>query len=175
MALDRVGTLAALVLAAVFVAAAVAKLRDPMGTTRTFRALRLPSPRALARAVPVTELALAVALVVRPWIGGLAALVLLTAFTVLLAGEVRRGSGVSCGCFGSAGTAPISFVELVRNGLLGGLAVAAAFAEQPVAPDLPSLVTVSSAVVAGLLVIALAGVRRDVGAVWDNRLAGEAR
>lgn len=174
MAIDRIGTLAAIVLALVFATAAVAKLRDPIGTTRTFRALRLPSPRRLARAVPVTELALATLLVLRPWIGGLVALALLAGFTIVLAGEVRRGSGVQCGCFGSAGTAPISFVELVRNGQLAALAVTASFAERPTAPDLPSVIAVSSAVVTGLLVLALAGVRRDVGAVWDNRLAGEA-
>lgn len=175
MALDRIGTLAALLLAAVFVAAAVAKLRDPAGTTRTFRALRLPAPRRLARLVPVTELLIAGVLVARPWIGGLAALAALVAFSVLLAGEVRNGSGVSCGCFGTTSSAPISAVELVRNALLGGLAVLAALVERPVAPDLPSVVTVSTAAVAGLLVLALCALRRDVGAVWDNRLAGEAR
>jgi hypothetical protein len=125
--------------------------------------------------VPAGEVALALVLVVLPWLGALLALATLAGFTVLLSGEVRRGSGVSCGCFGTASSAPISFVELLRNALLACLAVLAAFAERPVAPDLPSVVTVSSAVVAGLLVLALAALRRDVGAVWDNRLAGEAR
>jgi hypothetical protein len=175
MGLDRLGTLTALVLAAVFLVAAVAKLRDPMGTTRTFRALRLPAPRRLARLVPGAELLIAAALVARPWIGAAVALAALAVFSILLHGEVRRGSDVACGCFGTSSSSPISFVELLRNGLLAALAVVALAAERPVAPDLASVITVSTAVVAGLLILALAGVKRDVGAVWDNRLAGEMR
>lgn len=171
---DRVAYLGALFLAAVFVVAAVAKLRDAEGTTRTFASLGLPAPGVFARAVPLLELAVAVLLAVVPWLGGLAAVASLAAFTALLAGEVRSGSGVSCGCFGTASAQPISFVELVRNALLAIPAVTACLAGGPTAPNLPSVVTVTAAFAAGSVVLALASLRRDVGAVWDNRLAGEA-
>jgi len=168
MVLDRLGTLAAVVLALVFAAAAVAKLIDPIGTARTFRALRLPVPGRLARLVPAAELLLALTLVVRPWIGGLAALATLAAFTTLLVAEIRQGTGTGCGCFGRASTAPVSFVELIRNGLLAVTAVVAVFAERPTAPDLPSLVAAVGGVAAGMAVLRLARVRHDAGPTPDR-------
>ena len=63
-----VGTAAAVVLAAIFVWAAVAKLRDRPATLRAFTAAGLPAPDALAVVVPAVELVLAgLLLAVPPW------------------------------------------------------------------------------------------------------------
>lgn len=168
-------TLAAVVLAGVLAVAGVAKLRAPRSTAATFATLGLPVPAALARAVPVGELGLAALLVLAPAAGGAGCLALLAAFSAILVAPLRAGRQVSCGCFGAVGAAPVTRVELVRNGLLGLLAVAAlAGPLRPAAPSAPEVVLVGSALVTGLLVLALCRLRRDVGAVWDNRLAGQA-
>ncbi|MFJ6566329.1 MauE/DoxX family redox-associated membrane protein [Streptomyces sp. NPDC091292] len=60
-------------------------------------------------AVPSTGSALA---------GFLLATGLLGAFTVAIAGTVRRGDRVACRCFGAASSAPVGAAQLVRNGLL---------------------------------------------------------
>ncbi|MGH1503365.1 MAG: MauE/DoxX family redox-associated membrane protein [Acidimicrobiales bacterium] len=124
MVLARV---AAAVLAAVFVWAAVAKLRDREGTTVDFAAMGLPAPGLSAVVVPGAELAVAVALVVGAAIGGVpvgayAAFVLLVGFTVHLASIVQSGRPVACRCFGGASTEPVSSRSLVRNAALLGLA-----------------------------------------------------
>lgn len=167
--------LAAVVLAAVFAAAGAAKIRSPRSTGATFAALGLPAPATLARAVPLAELGLAVLLLVVPAVGAAVALAALAGFTTFLVRALQAGVRVSCGCFGSAADEPVSFVEVVRNGLLALLAGAALFASGPTGPALADAVLVSTAGLVGLLVLALCELRRDVGAVWDNTLAGEAR
>jgi len=170
-----VASCAAVLLAGVFAAAGVAKLRDPVATSETFRDLGLPRPALLGRAVPVTELAVAVLLLVSPAVGGLAALAALAFFTTVLATRLRAGARASCGCFGTTGDQPISFVELVRNAVFASFAVAALFAPTLVRPALEDVITTTTGALVGLLVLALCGMRRDVGSVWDNTLAGEAR
>jgi hypothetical protein len=169
-----VAYLCALVLAGVVGVAGAAKLRRPRRTAASFAALGLPRPRAMARAVPVAELALSATLVAMPAVGAAGALAALAAFTVVIGRSLRSGAAVSCGCFGSAGDDPVSGVELVRNGLLAVLAVTALAAAEPAAPELAEVVLVSTAVVTAVVGLALARLRRDVGAVWDNTLAGEA-
>jgi uncharacterized membrane protein YphA (DoxX/SURF4 family) len=170
---DGVTYPAALLLAGVFAWAGAAKLRMPGRTRATFEALGLPNPDALARAVPIFELGTAAALVILPAAGGIVALGALAFFTTLLVNRLRAGSRVSCGCFGTASDAPISFVEPVRNAVLGLAAIAAAFASGPVWPALDEVMVTSTAALVAALVLALCIVRRDVGAVWDNTLAGE--
>ncbi|WP_103884969.1 MauE/DoxX family redox-associated membrane protein [Actinacidiphila yanglinensis] len=75
--------------------------------------------RALPAAVPAAE-ALLVAGLLAPAGSDLAlaaAFVLLLAFSAALAGALRRGSTVSCNCFG-AGHAPVGRAQLARNALL---------------------------------------------------------
>ena len=79
----------------------------------------------LAPALPAAELLVAVALVV--WwspVPGIVALLLLVAFTVvLLRAQARR---VPCLCFGASSLdTPVGPAAVVRNGLLGALAVLA--------------------------------------------------
>ncbi|HUQ63018.1 MAG TPA: MauE/DoxX family redox-associated membrane protein [Acidimicrobiales bacterium] len=122
------GYVCALVLAAVFVRAAVVKLARPGETDAGFAALHLPAARMLARIVPVVELALSVTLIVVPRAGGGAALVLLAGFTAVLVRAIASGVTAPCNCFGAARRTPISRVDIIRNVVLAGLAVAALFA-----------------------------------------------
>jgi uncharacterized membrane protein YphA (DoxX/SURF4 family) len=171
--MSEVGYLAACTLATMFAWAGLSKFRSPVRTASTFRALGLPAPATLARAVPATEFAIAAALVTVTPAGATAALTALAFFTTVLVGRLRAGSQVSCGCFGTATDRPISFVEPLRNALLAALAVTALGASGPVAPGIDAVIATSTAVLVGALILALASLRRDVGAIWRTSLAGE--
>jgi hypothetical protein len=77
----------------------------------------------LAVAVPALELITSVLLVAAPVAGAIIALVLLAAFSALLARRLRAGSTAPCKCFGSTRTRPIAWTDLARNGVFAGLAV----------------------------------------------------
>jgi hypothetical protein len=152
------GYAAALVLAAVFARAGGAKLRTRAATETTFVALGLP--RTAAVAVPVAELALAIALVLAPGWGAAFALALLAGFTTFLTRAVRAGVGVRCNCFGSARRAPVSWVELLRNGWLAAAGVVALSASRPTAPHAGAVVVITGAVVVALVSLRAADERR---------------
>ena len=123
------GSLAAVasfVLAGTFAIAAILKFRDPVATRRSMADFGLPSPHLLAVAVPVTELATALLLVVDRRTGGPCAVALLVAFTTLIVGRLVAGRRDSCGCFGTWSSRPLSWRDLVRNGVLTALGVLAA-------------------------------------------------
>jgi hypothetical protein len=168
--MSELGYLAALILAVLFAWAGVAKLGARRRTARTFATLGLPAPAALALAVPVVELALAAGLVLAPGWAAAGALALLAAFSVFLTRAVRAGVDVGCGCFGSAGSEPVSFVELVRNGLLGIAAAVALAAPRPVAPSLAAILVAGAALAIAGLVLALAELKRTVGHIWKMDL-----
>jgi len=157
--MEGFGYACAVVLAVVFVRAAVAKAVRPAETTAGFVALGVPSAPRTARVVPAVELILALALLAVPMIGGAAALALLGAFTGFLARALRAGVTAGCNCFGQARADPISGLDLVRNVLLGLLAAAALSAEQPVVPAIGAAAVVAAAVVAGGLGLRLARTR----------------
>jgi len=161
---EDAGYAAAVVLAAVLLRAAAAKLARPREAAGSFRALGLPAPSALARAVPVAELALAVALLGAPGASAAGALVLLAAFSAVLGRAVRAGATTPCACFGAAGADPVSGVDIVRNGLLALLAVAALAAGRPVVPGPLGVLAVVAAVAAGAGGLALLRRRRGRGA-----------
>ncbi len=145
---------AAVVLAVTFAWAGAAKLGRPAATAEGFADLGLRRPRVLARAVPVVELILAVALLSVPGLGGIVALGLLAGFTFVLARALRQGVPVRCACFGRAGAAPLSAVDLVRNGLLGSLAgLAAAAGLEPHRPSLGAAAVVLVAVILGAVLL----------------------
>ena len=146
---EDAGYAAAVVLAAVLLRAAAAKLARPQEAARSFRGLGLPSPAALARAVPAAELVLAAVLLAAPRAGGAGALVLLAAFSAVLGRAVRAGVATPCACFGAVTTDAVSAVEIIRNGLLALLAVAALAADRPVLPDPLAAVGVAAALAAG--------------------------
>ena len=145
-------------LSIVFAWAGVAKIRAPRPTARAFAALGVPP--VLARVVPFVELVLAVALVVAP-ISALAALALVVAFTVVL---LRADDGVRCACFGSGSADPVSWVQVLRNGLLAGAAVIASGAT-PVIPGLAAVLTAAGIAAICLVVLALAELKRATGRV----------
>jgi uncharacterized membrane protein YphA (DoxX/SURF4 family) len=156
-----VGAASGLVLAAVFAAAGLAKVRRPSETAVTLRTLGLPAARVLARAVPAAELGLAAALVLRPRAGALVALAMLAAFSIALAGPIRRGSAVSCGCFGSTGRDPVGPADLVRNGLLAVLALPALAAGAGAVPSLAAVITAMTAALIALVALALVRMRLE--------------
>lgn len=103
--------------------AAVAKLREPDETERSFDALAIPQPRLAARFVPIIELLLAAALIVTPALGAGAALATLAFFTTLLIGRIRSGFTAPCRCFGSVSDQPLSWRDVGRNLVFCGLAI----------------------------------------------------
>lgn len=121
---------ARLVLAGVFLAAAVPKLADPLrfATDITnFRVFPDASLHLIAAVVPALELVAAVSLLVGWRVRGAALLLggLLLGFTGLLALALARGLDLDCGCFGGAAQVdPVGPLHLLRNaGLLALVAV----------------------------------------------------
>lgn len=124
---------ARLLLAAVFAVAAAGKLLGRSRTVETLAEFGVPESirRPIAIALPLVELAIAVALLpaaTAAW-GALAAALLLAAFTAAVARALLQGREVACNCFGSLGSSRISRWTLARNVLLlvlaGGVAIAA--------------------------------------------------
>lgn len=150
-----VGYLSALLLAAVFVVAAIAKLRAPDATARSFADLGVPRAAVLARAVPVVEVVIAAALVALPPLGGLAALASLAFFTTFLVLRLREGVRAPCACFGSAGQSPLSVANVVGNAFLMVLAVLALLATAPTRPSVADVVAVAALVAAEVAVHAV--------------------
>lgn len=150
-ALDGLSYLAALVLAAVFITAAIAKWRDLPATARAFRALGVPRPWTSARLVPGVEAALAVGLVVTPAGAAGVALALLVSFTVFLVGRLRAGVHAPCSCFGGWGTGTLGPADVLRNGWLLLAGVVALGGSRPEVPTplavLVALLCLSAAVV----------------------------
>ena len=127
-ALTAVSWLARLVLAGVFLVAAVPKLLDPAAFAAAignFRVCPESMVNAIATVVPALELCGALALLT-PWRRGGALLLgaLLIAFTALLASSLARGLDLDCGCFGTTAQAePVTPLDLLRNAGLLALVV----------------------------------------------------
>ncbi len=94
------GYACAFVLAVVFAQAAVLKALRPADTTAGFAALGVPGAPVMARVVPLVELGVALLLLWAPRVGGVAALVVLGVFSVVLARAIRSGVRAGCNCFG---------------------------------------------------------------------------
>ena len=156
----------ALLLAVVLVWAGAAKVRDPIGAQRSFAGLGIRVPVGV---VIAAEVGTAIALVVRPRIGGIAAAVLLAAFTGVLVGAVARHSDVACGCFGSGSDEAVGAATIVRNVLLLGAALAATATVRP-AHSLAAVMLVSTAAISGLVVVTLVGLRSEVGPLLRTRV-----
>ncbi len=131
MSAQGIGYASAVVLAAVFALAAVAKLRDLDATADGFEALGLPSPAVFAAVIPLAEVGIVALLLIVPAAGAIAALVTLAFFTTFLVGRLRAGVRAPCACFGSARALPLSGADVLRNVLLIGLALASLPADRP--------------------------------------------
>lgn len=152
------GLVAAVILAAVFAAAGVAKLADPDGTRTAVREFGAPRSLVylLAVVLPLAELAVAFLLLPGPTraAGGAGALALLGVFTVAIAANLARGRTPDCHCFGRLHSAPASWKTLARNGLLAGLAGTTLAAG--LTGETPSAVTwVGTVGITGLLALSL--------------------
>src|SRR5580698_2284956 len=94
-----------LVLAAVLAWSGVAKVADRAGFGAALAGFALPAwvARAAVVALPIAELAVAVALVpaASSWWAAVTALALLLAFTVVLVVSLLRGRRPECHCFGA--------------------------------------------------------------------------
>ena len=121
-----------LTLSAVLLTSGVAKLRDARATQDAFVALRVPTvvpAGPSAAALPWVEIVLAVLLLVSPaavaWLPAAAVLLLMLAYTALIARALRFDEPVSCSCFGSIGNHEVGPQTLARNVLLSVLAALA--------------------------------------------------
>jgi len=115
-----------LFLAGTFAVAGAAKLADLAGSRKAMRDFGVPAKLAdvLGLLLPLAELAVAVALVVRMtacW-GGVAALALLLIFVAGIGYNLAQGRTPDCHCFGQLHSAPAGWSTLIRNLLLAGLA-----------------------------------------------------
>jgi thiol-disulfide isomerase/thioredoxin len=143
---DPLRVFARVVLSAVFVVAAGAKLLDRKSTRRSVTEFGAPERLAATVAVllPLTELAVAVLLLrvdSAAW-GGFAASILLLVFTAMIGVNLLLGRRPPCRCFGSADTRPIGWRTLVRNGVL--LAVAGFVVWAGPGPSIVALTTVGA-------------------------------
>lgn len=108
----------AVVVAAVFVFAGVAKFVTFNNWTFQARALGAPDPAVVL--VPVAEITLGVMLVGGWWLTQtvIAGILLLGAFTVLLLVRLRDEERQPCSCFGATSHRPISWLDVLRNVIL---------------------------------------------------------
>jgi thiol-disulfide isomerase/thioredoxin len=166
--LEALLIVARLLLAAVFVVAAVTKLADRDGTREAVAEFGAPRSLALPLAIllPIVELAVAVFLLpaATAMAGLVGALMLLLVFSGAIAWNLARGRTPDCHCFGQLHSAPAGGGALARNGALAAvaaLAVAGTAAEPGVSavawigrldgPDLLAFVVVA---VAAILLVA---------------------
>src|SRR5581483_7115760 len=120
-----------LVLTAVFLVAAVGKLRDPDGSRKAVAELGVPAPlaAAVARLLPWAELGVALALLparTAVW-GAVGSLVLLVGFLIGIAVSLARGRRPACHCFGQLSSGPIGWTTVARNLVLAAVALAVAW------------------------------------------------
>jgi len=141
------GYLCALVLAAVFIWAAAAKLAHPPETKAGFTSLGLARPEVMAWLVPAVEILTAVLLVGAPRVGGFVALALLAAFSLVIARAIMRGVTTGCTCFGSVSSKPVSPTDLGRNCILAALALVAGSTPAPALPPWWAIAAVAVAAV----------------------------
>jgi Methylamine utilisation protein MauE len=130
MTLDpAIGWTVVLVLAGVFGAAAVSKLRALdafVGVVHNYRLVPEPLERPIAYALPGVELAIAIGVLVPTTraTGALAAAALLALFAGAMAINLMRGRrDIDCGCFATVLRQHLSWPLVLRNLLLAGLAL----------------------------------------------------
>ncbi|XVQ81944.1 MauE/DoxX family redox-associated membrane protein [Microbispora siamensis] len=154
--MEYVRAACATLIAVVFAASAVSKLRDFPGFARSLPALapvgaRLVRPLALLVVAAETATPILLAVPGATSYGFALACALLIAFTAAIVAALQRGRQAACRCFG-APSGPVGRRHLVRNGtllagaFLGGLA--------PQGPPAPAgLAVAATAGVAGAILI----------------------
>jgi hypothetical protein len=121
-----------LLLIAILVISAVAKIRDPRDTASVFDKLRLPAfltTLQAPRLLPYAEIVLAVLLLVLPdaWyvVATSLALLLFACYLLVVVRALGFGYPIMCGCFGKLGLGWITRRTAVRNTVLLAVAVVA--------------------------------------------------
>jgi uncharacterized membrane protein YphA (DoxX/SURF4 family)/thiol-disulfide isomerase/thioredoxin len=160
-------------LAVVFLVAAVGKLLDLGGSRRALEEFGVPARAAALGgvALPFAELAVAVALLLRPsarW-GAAGAVVLLIAFIGGVARAVSHGQAPDCHCFGQIHSEPAGPSTLIRNAVLA--AGAAVIVVAGPGPSLDGALGSLNGAAIGLVAVAvLAGVLAvAVAQLWADR------
>jgi hypothetical protein len=143
--------LIAIYLALVFGVAGISKLPDPIRVESVLRRQRIAPPRfvpALARALPVSEILVAAALLSGLWPAAVlgAAVALLTSFTVAEVTMIRRGRHATCGCYGAGFSQRLGLASVAT--LLLQLSLALAFLAFLIAGDAPSVGVIGTAAAA---------------------------
>lgn len=157
-------------LVAVLLISAVAKLRDPRDTTSVFRQLELPAYLIRIRAprlLPYGELVLAAALLLPTgrWylLSASVTLALFVSYFVVVLRALRLPYPVTCPCFGRLGLGEVNRLTLVRNGVLvalAGVAWAGAWSDDGLAEHIGHTDALGFGL--GALVVALVGLVVDV-------------
>jgi Methylamine utilisation protein MauE len=163
-----IASVSALIVSLTLVWAAIAKLRNPASGEDAFAQLGFASLARFHRLVPLIEIVIAGGLLIRPRIGGGAALVLFIVFTVALASALRRANGatIHCGCFGAHDHSPVTSTSIVRNVMLMMLCVLS-FGAARFSPDIAGVIAIGSAIATGLMVMSLIDLRRATGSVFN--------
>jgi len=117
---------ARLLLAAVFLVSALAKIADLAGSQKALKDFGLPRVLAapLGVLLPFVELAVAVALLpaASAWWGAIGALALLLIFIGGISYNLAQGRKPDCHCFGQLQSEPIGWPTVVRNVILAAVA-----------------------------------------------------
>ena len=115
------------VVAAVFVVAGVGKLLDPDGSREALQGFGVPGrwARLAGPTLPVAELAIAGALLIRPTarIGAALAVALLGIFIAGVARALSEGRAPECHCFGQIHSEPAGRATIIRNAVIAAPAV----------------------------------------------------
>jgi putative oxidoreductase len=124
---DWLALSARILVAGVFLWAAVPKLIDPgsfAADVQNYRVVPDAWATHIALLVPVFELVLALGLLLPNYQRGAALLAtgLLLVFSLAMAQARMRGIDLSCGCFGAAFEAKVSWLTVARSALLAALA-----------------------------------------------------
>ncbi len=131
------------VVGVVFFVAGFSKLRSPVAFATAVRQYGI-LPRApatmLARVLPYAEIVVGISMVlgVLSFYGSAAVIILLLLFMAAVLITVRRGHGLSCGCFGPGGNES-GWNVLVRNGGLLALATSSAISPSGLLPVGPTI------------------------------------
>lgn len=126
--MNALGVVAGGVVGIAFVVAGASKLAAGRGWPVQAAGMGVPTP--VAKVVPYVELAVGAVAAVQLWHPWpvLAALVLLAAFTTLIAAQLAAGRRPVCACFGAWSARPIGAGHLARNAILAALALVAVVA-----------------------------------------------
>ncbi len=157
---------ASLLLALLLLWAAVAKWRSPDSTRAAVRAFGVAPVFAVV--LPIVESALAIGLVIAPKPSGWLSVALLGLFTGVVIRALRTGTKVSCGCFGASDSGTVGTHTILRNVGMMTLALLAASTAAPGVPALPEFVLVTLSSLSFWLLVALVGLRSEVGSLFPS-------